>query len=170
MSASVLKRQNFDVTLEQEAEIAWLREALGASSAKDTLLRAVRITSILSREAAEGRVLMVCVPGRSPERLLIPELERPAEGQWRYLITRAHPWRRQMSIKGRRLLASTVWSDLRVHHQTPEEAAEEWGIPVEAVDEAVRWCEANRALLEMEAQEEARYLHSAGVAIAPARR
>ena len=131
---------------------------------------AVRITSILSREAAEGRVLMVCVPGRSPERLLIPELERPSEGQWRYLITRAHPWRRQMSMKGRRLLASTVWSDLLVNHQTPEEAAAEWGIPVEAVDEAVRWCEANRALLDMEAQEEARTLHSAGVAIAPARR
>ena len=164
-----LKRQNFDVTPEQEAEIAWLREALGASTAKDAVLRAVRIAAILSREANEGRTLLVRSPGGIPERLVIPELERPALGGWRYLLERDHPWRRQMSIKGRRLLASTVWRDMVANRQTAPEAAEEWGIPVEAVEEAVRWCEGNRALLDMEAKEEARRLTSAGVDRAPAR-
>ncbi|WP_199249571.1 hypothetical protein [[Phormidium] sp. ETS-05] len=30
---------------------------------------------------------------------------------WQYLVERPHPWRRQLYIKGRKLLASTVWQD-----------------------------------------------------------
>lgn len=163
MSPVATKRQNFDVTKEQEDEIAWLRAALGASSAKDALLRAVRIAAVLARESREGRVFMVRNPGEPPERLVIPDLERPGLSGWRYLVERDHSWQRQMAVKGRRLLASTIWRDLATNHQTTEEAAEEWGLPVEAVNEAVRWCEANRALLAMEAQEEARRLASSGL-------
>lgn len=169
MAQATLKRQNFDVTPEQEAEIAWLREALGLSTSKDAVLRAVRIAAVLAREAQEGHVLMVRGPQGPPERLVIPELERPMEKGWRYLVERDHPWQRQMSIKGRRLLAATVWRDLVTNGQTAEAAALEWDLPVEAVREAVRWSEANLALLEMETQEEARRLASAGVAIAPSR-
>ena len=168
MAATSTKRQNFNVTPEQEAEIAWLREALGVSTAKDAILRAVRIAAILSRERREGRVLMVRLAGGESQRLIIPELECPSGG-WRYLVEREHGWQRQMSIKGRRLLAATVWRDMQANGQSPDEAADEWDIPVEAVEEAVRWSEANRALLEMEACEEARRLETAGVALAPAR-
>ena len=35
-----------------------------------------------------------------------------------------------------------------------EEAADNWNLPVEAVREAVRYCEAHSALLRMEAEEE----------------
>ena len=169
MSNTATKRQNFDVTPEQDAEIAWLRDALGAASAKDTVLRAVRIAAVLAREARQGRVVLVRGPGEKTERLLIPELERPGISEWRYLVARQHPWQRQMAFKGRRLLASTVWRDVVANGQSLEQAAEEWDLPVEAVDEAVRWCEANRALLEMEAREQARRLTAEGVAIAPAR-
>ena len=46
MPATAMKRQNFDVTPEQDAEITWLRDALGASTAKDAILRAVRIADV----------------------------------------------------------------------------------------------------------------------------
>ncbi len=164
-----MKRQNFDVTPEQDAEIAWLREALGVSTAKDAVLRAVRITALLSRETRAGREILVRVPGENPERLMIPELERPTQGGWRYLVERSHPWQRQMSLKGRRLLAATVWRDMLSNGQTAAEAAEEWDLPIEAVHEAVRWSEANRSLLAMDTREEARRLESAGIALAPAR-
>lgn len=163
------KLQPFDMTPEQEAEISWLREVLGLSTIKDALLRAVRITAILSREARGGRMLFVQSPGGNAERLVIPELERPSEGGWQYLVERQHPWQRQMSIKGKRLLAATVWRDMLANQLSTAEAAEEWGIPIEAVEEAVRWCESHRALLDMEAREEARRLSSAGVVLAPAR-
>ncbi|MCK6528188.1 hypothetical protein L6R50_11740 [Myxococcota bacterium] len=168
MGKPATKRQNFDVTPEQEAEIGWLREALGAPTAKDTLLRAVRIASILAREARSGRVLMLGGATGPAERLIVPELEHPAAGEWKYLVQREHPWRRQMSVKGRRLLAATVWRDMVANSQAPAEAAEEWGIPVEAVLEAVRWCEANRGLLDLEAQEERRRLAATGTSVAAA--
>jgi hypothetical protein len=74
-----------------------------------------------------------------------------------------------MSIKGKRLLAATVWRDMVANGQTPAQAAEEWDLPEAAVYEAVRWCEANRALLDMEAKEEARRVTSTGARLAPAR-
>ena len=161
------KRHNFDVTPEQEAEIAWLREALGVSSAKDAVLRAVRIAAILAREVNEGMTLCLRTAEGGIERLVIPELERPGAGP-SYLVRREHPWRKQMSVKGRSLLAATVWRDLLANRQTPAEAAAEWGIPVEAVEESICWCESHRALLEMEAEEERRRLADAGVTLAPA--
>ena len=38
-----LKRQNFNITPEQEAEISWLKDAIAASSVKDAILWAVRV-------------------------------------------------------------------------------------------------------------------------------
>jgi len=47
--------------------------------------------------------------GKSPTtavRLSIPELESRAHGQWRWLVERPHPWRRQLWVKERKVLAS----------------------------------------------------------------
>ncbi|MEL6381101.1 MAG: hypothetical protein AAFQ89_01230 [Cyanobacteria bacterium J06626_18] len=48
----------------------------------------------------------------------------PSAEAGQYLVTRAHPWRRQLYIKGRKLLASTVWRDLISNGMSPEQAAE----------------------------------------------
>lgn len=45
-----LKRQNFNITPEEEAQLQHLRETLGATSIKDALFRATRLTLVLSRE------------------------------------------------------------------------------------------------------------------------
>lgn len=163
------KRQNFDVTPDQESEIAALRDALGVSSAKDAVLRAVRITSILSRETRAGKVIVLRGPSGESERLIIPELENPAPSGWKYLVQRPHAWRRSPYIKGRRLPAAVIWHDMIANDQTEEEAAEDWDLPVEAIREAVIWSEQNRAMLAMEAEEERRFLLGVGVALAPAR-
>ncbi|WP_190943923.1 hypothetical protein [Nostoc flagelliforme] len=39
-------------------------------------------------------------------RLLIPELESPQIGDWQYLVEHTHLWRRQLYIKGRKLLGA----------------------------------------------------------------
>ena len=112
MPVRTTKRQNFDVTPEQDAEILRLRDALGASSAKDALLRAVRITSLLARETREGKVIFLRHPGGESERWVIPELEPLPVPEWKYLVGRDHPWRRQLYVKGRRLPAAQVWMDM----------------------------------------------------------
>jgi hypothetical protein len=161
------KRQNFNITPEQEAELAWLREAIGAPTTKDAILRAVRVLSILAREAQQGQKIYLGSDARHLKQLLIPELQPVSTEGWRYLVARPHAWRRQLWVKGRRLKASIVWTDMLVNQMTPEEAADDWDLPLEAVEEIIRYCEANRELIDMEADEERRRLLERGVQLEP---
>ena len=56
---------------------------------------------------------------------------------------------------------------MQVNHMTPEEAAENWDLPIEAIHEIIRYCQANRELLAMEADEEERRLRERGVRLEP---
>lgn len=155
------KRQNFNTTPEQEAELIQLRDLLDAPSVKDAILRAARVIALLARETGQGQAVYVKSAGGEMTRLLIPELEPVLRERWTYLVARPHPWRRQLYVKGRRMLASTVWADMRANSMSVEEAADNWDLPVEAVQEIVRYCEAERVLLRMEAEEEEKRLPEA---------
>jgi hypothetical protein len=164
MRMSATKRLNFDVLPEQEEELLWLRDAIGASTNKDAVLRAIRVLGLLSREARRGARLQIRLPDGSVERLVLPELESP-EPDWKWLTSRPHAWRRQKYVKGRRLAAAALWSSMLANQQSVEEAAEDWDLPLEAVREAVAWCEANRALLAAEAAEERQAAERAGLRV-----
>jgi len=86
---------------------------------------------------------------------------------WQYLVSRPHSWRKQLYIKGRKLLASTIWQDMLANHMTPEQAAENWDLPLAAIDEVLRYCEQHRQLLELEADEERCRLEAKGIALEP---
>jgi hypothetical protein len=164
--AGETKRQNFNVTPEQEAQIEWLREALGAASTKEAILRAVSVLSTLKEYTQKGFKVTLVKPDERVE-LVIPGLQPPAQVQWKYLVERLHPWRRQLYVKGRRLLASTVWQDMLANELSLEQTAENFSLPVDAVVEIIRYCEANQELLQMEADEERRRLEEKGVMIEP---
>jgi hypothetical protein len=148
------KRANFDLSPEQEELFAHLRAQLAVSSTKEAVLRAVQLTTLLLDEVSQGNRLFV---GKSPTtaiRLAIPDLEARGLGTWRWLVERPHPWRRQLWVKGRKLLASAVWLDALTNGMGPREAAENWDLPPEACEEIFAYCEANKALIEAEANEE----------------
>jgi uncharacterized protein (DUF433 family) len=73
---------------------------------------------------------------------------------WNYLVARAHPWRKQLYVKGTKLLASLVWQDALANQMSQEQVAENWDLSLAAIDEIWRYCEANRSLIELEAKEE----------------
>lgn len=78
---------------------------------------------------------------------------------WQYLAKRNHPWRKQLyvkgqNVKGQKLLASTIWQDMIANKMSVEEAADNWDLPLDAIDEVVRYCESYRDLL-LEAEKEA---------------
>ncbi len=50
---------------------------------------------------------------------------------------------------------------------TPSEAAEDWDLPLAAVQEAIEYCEANRELLHYEAELERHYLEEKGISLEP---
>ena len=160
------KRLNLDISPEQEQELAWLRDALGASTNKDTVLRAIRVLGVLSRETRRGARIHLQLPDGRIERLLLPELES-REPEWKWLTGRAHAWRRQKYLKGRKLAAAVVWRSMLANELSVEEAAEDWDLPADAVREAVAWCEANQELIAAEAAEDRRAARESGVQVEP---
>jgi len=160
------KRQNFNITPEQETKLNWLRDAIGAANTKETILRSIDLMVTLKRHIHPGTQLFLHTP-EGQVRLLIPELESPQTGNWQYLVERPHPWRRQLYIKGRKLLASTVWQDMIANEMSKEEAADNWNLPLVAIQEAVRYCESHTELLKLEAQEERYRLEERGVSLEP---
>jgi uncharacterized protein (DUF433 family) len=164
--SSTLKRQNFNVTPQEEAELQRLREALAAPSIKDALLRATRVLLTLTREVQEGNRIYCADPSGNQMRLLLPDIEAAA-ATWTYLTPRPHAWKRQLFIKGRRMTAANVWYDMLANQRSVEATAENWDLPVQAVEEIIRYCEAHRDLIGMEADEEKRFLLEKGVKLAP---
>jgi uncharacterized protein (DUF433 family) len=87
--------------------------------------------------------------------------------QWQYLESRPESWRKQLYLKGRKLRAHNVWSDMMVNQWSIEETAYNWDLTVEAVTEAIEYCQSHQELLAQEADEERRYLQEHGVSIEP---
>ncbi|NJN20561.1 MAG: hypothetical protein HC812_04355 [Leptolyngbya sp. RL_3_1] len=83
------------------------------------------------------------------------------------LISRPHPWRKQLYIKGRKLLVATLWSDMTTNAMTPEEAADNWDLPLAVIHEAIHYCETHPDLLRLEAEEERCRLLEKGVSLEP---
>jgi len=71
-------------------------------------------------------------------------------------VHRPHPWRRQLSFKGRRLTVGQFLGRMRTERWTPERAAEEFELPVEAAYEAVDYGKQYASLIEVESAEDAR--------------
>lgn len=161
LMAVEIHRQNFNVDPDQAAALEAARVSLGAGTTKDAVLRAVRLVNLLAKELSSGKRLVSIDAHGENTRILLPDLEGNAN--WTYLCERPHPWRRQLSVKGRKLLASTLWNDAQANGMTAEEIAEDRDLPVEAVQEALRYAESHLPLVRMEAEEERRRLLASGI-------
>ena len=88
--------------------------------------------STLKEYTQKGFKVALVKPDERVE-LVSTGLESPADVQWKYLVERPHPWRRQLYVKGRRLLASTIWQDMLANALSVEQTAENFSVPVDAV-------------------------------------
>lgn len=166
--ARSFKRENFDVTPEQESNIDCLQTFLNAATRKDTLLIAVDIALKLVKELRNGKTLFLGNEANDKlTKLLLLGINSPTIGNWKYLVEHSHPWKKQLYVKGRKLPAASVWIGMKVNKLNAEEAAENWDLPIEAIHEIIRYCEDNKNLLEMEANEEMRLLEQKGINIEP---
>jgi uncharacterized protein (DUF433 family) len=86
---------------------------------------------------------------------------------YRYLERRPHRWRKQLYLKGRNMTVAHLVYDMRANRLTPEEAAEDFELPLEQVEEALRYYERHRDVVERDQDEERRRLESKGYAIDP---
>ena len=61
---------------------------------------------------------------------------------WKWLERRPGSSYQQLCIKGKRIWAWTLYCEFisEKEPRTTQQLAEDWGIPVEAVHEAIEWC------------------------------
>src|SRR5678815_2576109 len=109
------KRQNFNVTPEQEADLLALQSEMDAPSVKDAILRAVRLALVVSREVKRGGRLYLSDTQGGMTALLLPDFESGAASPWNYLVARTHAWKKQLFLKGRKLTAAQVWLDMQAN-------------------------------------------------------
>lgn len=165
MATKDIRRENFDVSPEQQADIETLQAVLNTNSKKEAVLLAVQLTLHIAAEAKKGNQFFVGHPGEALQRLIMLGIERPELKGWTYLVEHAHPWKKQLYIKGRKLPAAVVWSEMHVNKLSIEDAVENWDLPKEVILEVLQYCEAHKTLLEMEAAEEERLLREKGIEI-----
>lgn len=65
--------------------------------------------------------------------------------EWKYLDRRPGSSYQQLCIKGKRIWAWTLYCEFMNANEprSPEQLAEDWGIPLEAVQEAIAYCQSD---------------------------
>jgi uncharacterized protein (DUF433 family) len=84
------------------------------------------------------------------------------EVTYQYLESRPHPWRKILWIRGRNMHVWHLVAMMLREGETPEETAKNFGLPVEAVLEALDYYQRNRGLVDAETDEEDRRLRAKG--------
>jgi uncharacterized protein (DUF433 family) len=133
-----------------------LGELLGTGGDAETTRRALDIVENLVDRIRQGYKL-AAVPIGDEHADAVPELTRALRPELRYtyLVSRPHAWRKQLVFKGRRLTVGQFLGRMRAEQWTPEQAATEFELPVEAAYEALEYGERHAALIAAEDAEDA---------------
>jgi uncharacterized protein (DUF433 family) len=86
---------------------------------------------------------------------------------WQHLVYRAHGWRKQLSLKGRKMTVGQLVMTMRANQMTPEDASVNFSLPLDAIREALNYASAHDSLIRAEAAEERRRLQERGHALEP---
>ena len=152
------RRWQVDLRTEDELTLARARQVLGAEGDSEAGRALLALFGRLSAAVEQGTVISF-LPGDDPRAVdALPEFTRALrpEKQYRWLVSVPHSWRKQLSIKGRRLTAGQLVDIMESDDLSVEAAAEDFDLPVEAVIEAVDYVARNRPLVLAEAAEERR--------------
>ncbi len=85
--------------------------------------------------------------------------------QWQYLERDPKSSYTQLSIKGRRIHARPLYGRFMSAEdpQTVEEIAEDWSLPIEAVREAIAYCQANPPEIDRDFRFEEAIMEASGM-------
>jgi uncharacterized protein (DUF433 family) len=116
----------------------------------------------LAEAVGNGFTIAAVPPEESRFVDIVPELTNVVapERRYKYLVRVPHKWRRQLSFKGRRLAVGQFMAQMRANDCSPEQAAADFDLPVEAVQEAIDYAARNAALIKAEAAEERRFVET----------
>jgi hypothetical protein len=154
------RRRRLSVDLPQETETA--TRALADRFFRGVTTDAVRVAlSLLAwtiEAKSEGKRVVAVTRDQLPDQFeepVLPGIEEQIVQDWRWLVQRPHPWRRQLWVKGRRLAAGDLARTIEIEDWSPGRAATEFNLPLDAILEAQRYLAANRDLVVAEERENA---------------
>ncbi len=169
-----MKRRRIQIDLRPEDELTLdrARRVWGTQGDSETGRALLSLFARLSAAVELGTVVSF-LPGDDPRAVdAIPEVTsalRP-EARYRFLVRVPHEWRKQLSIKGRRITAGQLVNSMEANGWTAEATAEEFDLDALAVAEALDYVSRNRRLIDAEAAEARRRTESFVTHHAPAHR
>ena len=92
---------------------------------------------------------------------------QPEHVAYEYLEARPHPWRKQLYLRGRNMTVGQLVATMNVEKMSPEEAADDFDMPLAQIYEALAYFEANRDLVVTELREDRSRLEAKGYAVDP---
>ena len=78
--------------------------------------------------------------------------------KWQYLEPRPRSWRKQLYVKGTPFKTFDIYAEFQAGHETKQEAASAWNLPIDVIDEIIDYCSSNQDVLKRDIQEEHRRL------------
>jgi uncharacterized protein (DUF433 family) len=86
------------------------------------------------------------------------------DNRYKFLAPRYGSSYRQYFVKGRRIRAEVLYDEtLEPEARTPEQVAADYQVPVEAVYEAIRYCQENEDVLDQDREMESASIRARGL-------
>jgi uncharacterized protein (DUF433 family) len=149
-------RLQIELSTRQQRFLHVLGERMGSGGDAETTRRVLDVVENVADRIQNGyKLAVVSAEDERPDAA--PELTRALRPQssYAFLIQRPHRWRKQLSFKGHRLTVGQFLGTMRAEGWTPERAAEEFDLPLEAALEAIDYGEKFRTLIDAETAEDA---------------
>jgi uncharacterized protein (DUF433 family) len=165
-------RIQFNLRPDQTRVLDTLEGKLATRSRADLLQEAIGTLWWVMQETARGRKVVSINPIEMSKLGHVVELSNPsiamaATPVYDHLIALPHPWRRQLSLKGRNMTVGQLMSAIRAEKMSVEEAAEDFELPLAQVQEAIAYYEDHRDLVDTELRQEKHLLEARGYAVGP---
>ncbi len=95
-----------------------------------------------------------------------PPITDAVEG-WRHLMPHPESSYKQLYLKGRNITVGNIVYTMRANKWTPAEVAYQYDLPIEQVEEAIRYYERHRDVVDGDALEDRRQAEAQGIPIDP---
>ncbi len=92
-------------------------------------------------------------------------MQSPTTTTWKYLERDPMSSYKQLSIKGRRIKARTLYGMFMSAEEprAPQEIAADYGLPLEAVEEAIKYCQSDPPEVKEDFEREERLMEATGM-------
>lgn len=161
-------RVQLDLSPDQMVLVNILEERLSTRSRADLVQEALGALLWFVTERRQGRKVVSVDPAESRllkhvVELALPSVALQSPDLFEHLVARPHPWRKQLSLKGRNMTVGQLVATMQANHLTPEQASADLAVPLAQITEARRYAQIHRHLIAEEFAEEKRRLGASGV-------